>query len=177
MTRNNFGEARCFVCLLFIYRLQSIMEESQGRNLKTGTEAETMEKGYYLSIACFLIRSKPTYQGVVPHTVGWIFSKQSSIKKMPHRSPFQGDPDFVPNWQKVTSIFLHETTLWEESSSLGERVKTSAHSPRDFCSTWYSKVGLYWLLMGSSLWVCLIYQPLAFQRVLDLPPYRITLRS
>ena len=67
------------------YRSYSIPEGSQGRNLKVGTEGETLFNGLLLMACsvCFLIHSRATCPGVAPPTVGWAFLHKSLSKCPP----------------------------------------------------------------------------------------------
>jgi hypothetical protein len=155
MTKSILGKKGVlFVCLFVCLFFNLQVTVHQGRKPRQEPEDRNWSRDYgerllidsFLVIcsACFLVQPNTIYSGVVPHTVGWIFSQKSLIKKMPHRSLFPG---------KLTSIFPQGSSC---DHLVGRKLKcgglrvwrqwTSAHSPRDVCSTWYSRVGLYWVL-------------------------------
>lgn len=89
MTKDDLGE-KGFILLTLTHHsplLTEVRVETQGRNLKSGTEAESMEKHFLLYVLCGLI-SLLSYctQGHLPRDdttmVGWALLHKSLIKKM-----------------------------------------------------------------------------------------------
>lgn len=66
-------------------------EGSQGRNLETGTEAETKKETAceFALLACWFIHPSPTCPGAEPPTVGGALLHQFFIKKIPYRRAYR----------------------------------------------------------------------------------------
>lgn len=79
-TKSNFGEER-----LAGASFREVRSKAQGRNLGSGTEAETLEEHWLLGLCStpFLIKTRLTSLGMMPSTVGYTLPPLA-IKKMPH---------------------------------------------------------------------------------------------
>lgn len=60
---------------IFAYIFQSILKESKGRRLETGTETESMEEQCLLPhcsdcLVSFILQAGPTYLGMAPPVAG-----------------------------------------------------------------------------------------------------------
>jgi hypothetical protein len=91
--QKQFGEERVAFSLQLLGHSASPREVkagTKGRNLETRTEAEAMEE-YYLLVCsiCLPIHYRTICPKVVPFTVGWALSHQSSMKKIPHRLAYR----------------------------------------------------------------------------------------
>lgn len=73
------------------FKFQFDRPGTQGRNLETETEAQTIEEDCLLACfsslcsACFPLQSRNTKPGMSPPTLGWAHPHDSGIKKTSHR--------------------------------------------------------------------------------------------
>lgn len=100
-------DTACAERVCFILQLWSIMRGSQGRSLKAGTKAESMEDAH--SAGCLTLSRLPAKGRTVPSGQG--LSQQSLIKKMPCRFAYgpMWQSQFL-NWQ---SLFPDDFSLWQ----------------------------------------------------------------
>lgn len=98
---------------ILAYRLWSVIQGSQGRNLKTQTEAQTMVEKHYLLACSFWLTKLAFLYGPGPSVYSWYHPQQAghqiSTKTMPHRQAHR------PSWWRQVfswSSFFPGVSNW-----------------------------------------------------------------